>query len=69
MLVTPVVKLELVDRWICIAVAVDGAMALFVHVSETFVPFLVALRLLGAAGMPTTVRAKVWAAKPLRSWR
>ena len=61
-LVTAVVNLALVDRWICIAVAADGALALFFHVSDTVRPLPVALRPLGAAGGPTTMRVKDWVA-------
>ena len=63
-LVTAVVNLALVDRWICTAVAADGALALFVHVSDTVRPLIVALRPLGAAGRPTTVRVKCWVSEP-----
>ena len=61
-LVTAAVNLVLVDRWICIAVAADGALAWFFHVSDTVFPLPVALRPLGAAGGPTTVRVKDWMA-------
>ena len=64
-LVTAEVNLALVDRWIHIVVAADGALALFVHVSNTVRPLLVALRPLGAAGGPTTVRVKDWMASGL----
>lgn len=64
-LVTAVVNPALVDRWICIAVAADGALAWFFHVSDTVFPLLVALRPLGAAGRPTTVRVKDWVAPGL----
>ena len=61
-----VVNLALVDRWICIAVAADGALAWFFHVSDTvFLPLPVALRPLGAAGGPTTMRVKAWVASGL----
>ena len=53
----------LVDRWISIPVAADGALALFFHVSDTDRPLPVALRPLGAAGrrtMETEKRVKVW---------
>ena len=63
-LVTAVVNPALVDRWICIAVAADGALAWFFHVSDTVFPLPVALRPLGAAGRPTTVRVKCWMSEP-----
>ena len=62
--VTAIVNLALVDRWICIAVAADGALAWFFHVSDTDRPLPVALRPLGAAGGPTTVMVKDWAPEP-----
>ena len=65
-MVTAVVNLALVDRWIHIVVAADGALALFFHVSDTvFFPLPVALRPLGAAGGPTTMRVKDWMAAGL----
>ena len=64
-LLMPAVNPAFIDRWISIAVAADGALALFVHVSDTVFPLPVALRPLGAAGGPTTVRVKDWVAAGL----